>query len=142
VLTRVPPSVLRRTGDKLNVDGATDSSDDSEPVDGGRRRSTSRSRSTRWCSKRARYETAGCPSYWVVDPDQPSITVWEIEEGRYVERAHQRALLCRAETGRAAQLTRKSGVFGVHLSPATSANESLTKPTRPLRPPFDRGPHR
>jgi Uma2 family endonuclease len=38
--------------------------------------------------KRARYETAGCPSYWVVDPDQPSITVWEIEDGRYVERAH------------------------------------------------------
>ncbi|MGN6130186.1 MAG: Uma2 family endonuclease [Nocardioidaceae bacterium] len=37
--------------------------------------------------KRARLEAAGCPSYWVVDPDGPSVTVWELEEGRYVERA-------------------------------------------------------
>ena len=38
--------------------------------------------------KRARYEAAGCPSYWVVDPEAPSIVVLEIENGRYVERAH------------------------------------------------------
>jgi hypothetical protein len=38
--------------------------------------------------KRARYEAAGCPSYWVVDPEAPSIVVLEIEKGRYVERAH------------------------------------------------------
>jgi Uma2 family endonuclease len=38
--------------------------------------------------KRARYETAGCPSYWAFDPAVPVLTVWELEEGRYVERAH------------------------------------------------------
>jgi Uma2 family endonuclease len=37
--------------------------------------------------KRARYETAGCPSYWVVDPDGPSVTIWELQEQDYVERA-------------------------------------------------------
>lgn len=31
--------------------------------------------------KRARYEAAGCQSYWVVDPDAPSITAWEQREG-------------------------------------------------------------
>ena len=29
--------------------------------------------------ERVRYQTAGCPSYWVIDPDEPSITVWELE---------------------------------------------------------------
>lgn len=38
--------------------------------------------------KRARFEAAGAASYWVVDPDGPNLTVWELEEGRYVERAH------------------------------------------------------
>lgn len=38
--------------------------------------------------KRSRYEAAGCPSYWVVDPDEPSLTAWQIEDGRYVETAH------------------------------------------------------
>ena len=33
----------------------------------------------------SRYEAAGCPSYWVVDPTEPSITVWELREGVYVE---------------------------------------------------------
>lgn len=36
--------------------------------------------------KRARYETAGCPSYWVADPDEPSVTIWELDDGRYVEK--------------------------------------------------------
>ncbi|MEJ7627960.1 MAG: Uma2 family endonuclease [Nocardioidaceae bacterium] len=35
--------------------------------------------------KRSRFETAGCPSYWVVDPDVPSVTAWELQVGRYVE---------------------------------------------------------
>jgi Uma2 family endonuclease len=35
--------------------------------------------------KRARYAAAGCSSYWVVDPDQPSITMWTLTEDRYVE---------------------------------------------------------
>ena len=30
---------------------------------------------------------SGCPSYWVVDPDPPSITACELRSGRYVERA-------------------------------------------------------
>ncbi len=35
--------------------------------------------------KRSRYEAAGCPSYWVVDPDEPSLTAWELRDGEYVE---------------------------------------------------------
>jgi Uma2 family endonuclease len=34
--------------------------------------------------KRARYEAVGCPSYWVVDPDTPSLSAWELAEGSYV----------------------------------------------------------
>lgn len=40
--------------------------------------------------KRARYEQAGCPSYWVVDPEVLSITAWDLREGRYVEVARAR----------------------------------------------------
>lgn len=40
--------------------------------------------------KRSRYEAAGCPSYWVVDPGggddtPPSIVMWELEGESYVE---------------------------------------------------------
>ncbi len=35
--------------------------------------------------KRSRYEAAGCPSYWVIDPEAPSIVAWELVDGRYVE---------------------------------------------------------
>lgn len=38
--------------------------------------------------KRSRLEAAGCPAYWVVDPLEPSITVWELVESEYVDRAH------------------------------------------------------
>lgn len=38
--------------------------------------------------KRARLEAAGCAAYWVVDPDKPSLTAWELSDGRYVEVAH------------------------------------------------------
>jgi Uma2 family endonuclease len=38
--------------------------------------------------KRAVYEEAGCPSYWVVDPLAPSLTAWQLVDGRYVEAAH------------------------------------------------------
>lgn len=34
-------------------------------------------------TKRSRYEAAGCPSYWVVDPDEPSVTAWDLAEGAY-----------------------------------------------------------
>jgi Uma2 family endonuclease len=33
--------------------------------------------------KRLRYEAAGCRSYWVVDPDVPSIIAWELRDGAY-----------------------------------------------------------
>lgn len=33
--------------------------------------------------KRSRYEAAGCPSYWVIDPATPSIIVWELVDGRF-----------------------------------------------------------
>lgn len=35
--------------------------------------------------KRARYEAAGVTSYWVVDPDLPGLTAWNLHDGRYVE---------------------------------------------------------
>ena len=35
--------------------------------------------------KKARYEAAGCPSYWVVDPVRPAITAWELRDGIYVQ---------------------------------------------------------
>lgn len=36
--------------------------------------------------KRDRLQEAGCLSYWLVDPDVPSVVVLELEDGRYVER--------------------------------------------------------
>lgn len=38
--------------------------------------------------KRARYQAAGCPNYWVIDPEDPAITAWELRGGEYVEAAH------------------------------------------------------
>ncbi|MEO6205365.1 MAG: Uma2 family endonuclease [Mycobacteriales bacterium] len=38
--------------------------------------------------KRDRLQQAGCPSYWLVDPDEPSVTVLELSDGVYVERLH------------------------------------------------------
>ena len=37
--------------------------------------------------KRAAFERAGTQSYWVVDPDLPSITAWELANGRYEQMA-------------------------------------------------------
>lgn len=37
--------------------------------------------------KRERLERAGCPHYWVVDPDEPSIIAWELLDGAYRESA-------------------------------------------------------
>ena len=37
--------------------------------------------------KRSRYEATGSPSYWVVDPDGPRITAWELRDGTYLETA-------------------------------------------------------
>lgn len=38
--------------------------------------------------KRACYEAAGTASYWVVDPDQLTLTAWELIDGSYAEVAH------------------------------------------------------
>lgn len=35
--------------------------------------------------KRARYEEAGCASYWVFDPTSEELVVWQLRDGRYVE---------------------------------------------------------
>ncbi len=35
--------------------------------------------------KRGLYEESGVASYWLVDPDEPSVTVLELRDGRYVE---------------------------------------------------------
>ena len=34
--------------------------------------------------KKARYEQAGCPSYWVVDPLELRLTAWQLADGSYV----------------------------------------------------------
>lgn len=58
--------------------------------------------------KRARYEAAACPSYWVVDPDTLTLTAWELREGRYVHVAD----IAPSETFRAAT------PFPVSITPA------------------------
>ncbi len=40
--------------------------------------------------KRSRYEAAGCPSYWVIDPGVPSVRAWELRGTDYVEAGHVR----------------------------------------------------
>lgn len=35
--------------------------------------------------KWSRFEAAGCQSYWVADPDDPSLVAWNLRDGRYVE---------------------------------------------------------
>lgn len=40
--------------------------------------------------KRARMQAAGCPNYWVVDPDEPALRCWHLRDGRYVEVAFAR----------------------------------------------------
>jgi len=48
------------------------------------------SRSTRMIdrgSKRLAFQGAGVPTYWLVDPDEPSLTVLRLQDGSYVEEA-------------------------------------------------------
>jgi len=58
--------------------------------------------------KRALYEEAGVPSYWVVDPDEPSITAWELRDGAYVQAG-------RAVGGQSLELT---APYPVTIAPA------------------------
>jgi Uma2 family endonuclease len=41
-------------------------------------------------TKKARYEVAGCPSYWVVDPTTATLIAWELVDGGYVQVAEVR----------------------------------------------------
>ncbi len=38
-------------------------------------------------TKRLAFEAAGVPTYWIIDPDVPSLTVYRLHDGRYVEEA-------------------------------------------------------
>lgn len=35
--------------------------------------------------KRAAFAEAGCPNYWVVDPDEPRVRCWVLDSGEYLE---------------------------------------------------------
>jgi Uma2 family endonuclease len=37
--------------------------------------------------KRAKYQAAGVPAYWIADPAAPRLTVLELADGEYVDRA-------------------------------------------------------
>lgn len=37
--------------------------------------------------KKDRLERAGCPHYWVVDTDEPSVTAWTLRDGTYQQAA-------------------------------------------------------
>lgn len=58
--------------------------------------------------KRARYESAGCPAYWVVDPSVPSLTAWELARGEYVQVTY-------AQGGESVAIARP---FDISLTPA------------------------
>lgn len=45
--------------------------------------------------KRQVYEEAGIPSYWLLDPDEVSLTVLELADGRYAEARHTQAVSLR-----------------------------------------------
>lgn len=38
--------------------------------------------------KKDRLRRAGCANYWVVDPDEPSITAWVLRDEDYVQAGH------------------------------------------------------
>ncbi|WP_432940255.1 Uma2 family endonuclease [Kribbella sp. CA-253562] len=44
-------------------------------------------RTTDQVLKRALYERAGVPAYWILDPETQALTVLELAEGKYVEAA-------------------------------------------------------
>jgi Uma2 family endonuclease len=38
--------------------------------------------------KHDRYRSAGCAAYWVVDPDEPSVRAWRLDDDAYVQVGH------------------------------------------------------
>lgn len=69
--------------------------------------------------KRAIYEEAGVGSYWLIDPEQEVLTVLELVDGRYIERA-----VVKAEDAFEAELP-----FPVRIVP-TDLVHRLNRPTR------------
>jgi Uma2 family endonuclease len=66
---------------------------------------------------RDRFRAAGTPSYWVVDPDEPSLTVWErAPGGTYVEVAP-------VTDGETARL---SSPYGVRVTPSALVDDRRT----------------
>jgi Uma2 family endonuclease len=66
--------------------------------------------------KHAKYEQAGVASYWVIDPDRPSVPAWDLVDGRY-------QLVGAAEGEQGLQLRRPfpvtpapSALFGPHYA--------------------------
>ena len=43
-----------------------------------------------WEDKRADYERAGIPEYWVIDPQKGSVTLFALKQGRYAIHAEGR----------------------------------------------------
>jgi Uma2 family endonuclease len=41
-----------------------------------------------WMLKRSRFEAARCPAYWVIDPEEPSLTAWDLQGDEYTQVAH------------------------------------------------------
>jgi Uma2 family endonuclease len=64
--------------------------------------------------KRSRFEAAGCPAYWAVDPDEPSLRAWELRDDAYVE------------VGRAVgdEVLRASLPYAVEVTPASLVGEA------------------
>ncbi|MEU4393669.1 Uma2 family endonuclease [Kribbella sp. NPDC023855] len=58
--------------------------------------------------KFSRLEAAGCPSYWVIDPDTPELIAWELRDGTYAQ-------VAKATGDEVARLT---APFEVRLVPA------------------------
>lgn len=61
--------------------------------------------------KKDRLERAGCPHYWVVDADEPSIVAWRLVNGHYREAARASG----------AEMFKVDAPFPVRLAPASLA---------------------
>ncbi|GAA1150533.1 Uma2 family endonuclease [Ornithinicoccus hortensis] len=72
-------------------------------------------------AKLLRYEQAGTPSYWVVDPDEPSLRAWELDADGYRE-------VARAAGDEVAELARP---WPLRVVPADLAAGDLPGPVGP-----------
>jgi Uma2 family endonuclease len=59
--------------------------------------------------KRSKYQDAGIPSYWIVDPDGPAVIAYELRDGAYVE----------AGSVRGDETLRLDRPFPVSITPST-----------------------